>query len=459
MNKMLSPFQSFWKLPSGFLDGKILPDGNSGCNIVESVGTGKIKPVKFGDSTIFVETGWKSVERELEPLQRVVDPNSGEVLAAAGRMGKDTLFLPFNLTTALETFHYERYTQTDRKSIVLDKARRLYYSLRPLIPRSVQIKFRQSIVPLQSKTSFPLWPLDFSHDDLSRDVLHLILQLSDSTSIPFIWYWPDNYSYAAVLTHDVETALGCKNIPRIAELEKKYGFRSLWNFVPERYKFDRQLIEDLKTEGFEIGVHGLNHDGHLFDSYSIFLDRAKKINHYLQNWESVGFRAPSALRKLDWISQHIEAQYDSSCPTAEVHAPQPGGCCSVFPFFAGSLVELPFTLPQDHTIFVILEGKDKGIWFDVSSQIIARNGLVNIVVHPDYIEENDNLAEYEKYLIWIRNQGQGWFALPREVAQWWRTRCNLELVYSDRGWGVVGVDADRARIAHASTESNGLEIT
>ena len=38
----------------------------------------------------------------------------------------------------------------------------------------------------------------------------------------------------------------------------------------------------LKTNyGFEVGVHGLNHDGKLFQSRQIFEKRSHKINYYL----------------------------------------------------------------------------------------------------------------------------------------------------------------------------------
>jgi hypothetical protein len=46
-------------------------------------------------------------------------------------------------------------------------------------------------------------------------------------------------------------------------------------------------------------------------------------------------------------------EYDSSYPDTDPFEPQPGGCCSWLPYFNGPLVELPITLPQDHTLFVI----------------------------------------------------------------------------------------------------------
>ena len=70
------------------------------------------------------------------------------------------------------------------------------------------------------------------------------------------------------------------------ELEMDLGFRSSFNFVPERYEVSPALRQLLTENGFEIGVHGLNHDGKLFSSESIFRQRARHINDYLERWNA-----------------------------------------------------------------------------------------------------------------------------------------------------------------------------
>ena len=67
--------------------------------------------------------------------------------------------------------------------------------------------------------------------------------------------------------------------------------------------------------------------------------------------------------------------YDSSSPDTDPFEPQSGGCCSWWPFFNGKLVELPITLVQDHTLFVILRRPDEQLWVEkaeLSSE--SRNG-------------------------------------------------------------------------------------
>ena len=42
----------------------------------------------------------------------------------------------------------------------------------------------------------------------------------------------------------------------MTKIEKQMGFRSSYNFVPERYKVSSVLRDYLVENGFEVGVHG-----------------------------------------------------------------------------------------------------------------------------------------------------------------------------------------------------------
>ena len=51
---------------------------------------------------------------------------------------------------------YESYVERRR----LSSALRLYYALRPLIPRRLQLALRRACVPIQRSRSFPAWPIE-----------------------------------------------------------------------------------------------------------------------------------------------------------------------------------------------------------------------------------------------------------------------------------------------------------
>jgi hypothetical protein len=118
--------------------------------------------------------------------------------------------------------------------------------------------------------------------------------------------------------------------------------------------------------------------------------------------------------------------YDSSFPDTDPFEPQPGGCCSILPYFLGDVVELPITLAQDHTLFEILREPDISLWRDKATWIAEHGGLVNVVVHPDYLLDDDRLRRYEELLAFLTSMEGGWHALPREVASWWRRRAAFE---------------------------------
>ena len=54
------------------------------------------------------------------------------------------------------------------------------------------------------------------------------------------------------------------------------------------------------------------------------------------------------------------------------------------------------------------------------------------------------------HLAQLRAEGRIWTPLPRDVAEWWRARSKMELVYEDGEWRAKGPGSERARVAYAS---------
>jgi peptidoglycan/xylan/chitin deacetylase (PgdA/CDA1 family) len=333
----------------------------------------------------------------------------------------------------------EKYRAGQDRGRLLD----LYYQVRPLMPRSIQLALRRGYSRIQRKQPFPAWPVEPILVDLANQELTRILEARPGLSFPMVSYWPAGKEAAIVLTHDVETAVGVANIVRVREVERKYGLVSSWNFVPERYWFDHVLLREITDEGCELGVHGLYHDGRLFSSLEVFNERRPHINRYLRDWGSVGFRSPALHRRVEWLPL-IEAEYDSSFPDTDPFEPQPGGCCSIFPFELGRMIELPVTMPQDHTLFEILGQKDISVWKQKAEWIISNHGMVLVLVHPDYMVKPENLARYEELLAYLAGRSDCWYALPRDVARWWRKRLGS------------GVSIGRNGVAHIEGPAAGI---
>jgi hypothetical protein len=212
-------------------------------------------------------------------------------------------------------------------------------------------------------------------------------------------------------------------MPLVLEVERRHGFVSSWNFVAESYPISDSDLDLVRSAGCEIGLHGITHDGALFRDRASFEASLPKLHHYLEAWQAVGIRSPSTLRNADWMHE-LPVLYDSSFPDTDPFQPQPGGCCWIFPFMFGDVVELPITLDQDFTLFVLLRERTIDRWRRKSEWIIDQGGLINVIVHPDYMDA-DRLALYDEFLAFIAEKPGGWQALPRAVASWWRARAAL----------------------------------
>jgi hypothetical protein len=92
-------------------------------------------------------------------------------------------------------------------------------------------------------------------------------------------------------------------------------------------------------------------------------------------------------------------------------------------------IELPYTLPQDHCLFVILQEKDISVWQKKLDWIVENGGMALLNTHPDYMNgqggwklEEYPIDFYEEFLKYIKSkyEGQYWHALPKEMACFWK---------------------------------------
>jgi peptidoglycan/xylan/chitin deacetylase (PgdA/CDA1 family) len=348
----------------------------------------------------------------------------------------------------------ERYHGTSsRRSLPLSA----YYAVKPLLPRRLQIAMRRRYAKRQMRTEFPRWPIEPLLVERRLAKLRAELEQQGAERIPTIANWPDGKRFAAILTHDVESPAGVANVRKIIEIERRHGFVSSWNFVAEWYPIEDGLLDHVRAAGCEVGLHAIKHDCKLFESRASFEAELPAIHRYLAEWDAVGFRSPATHRNADWMPE-LGALYDSSFPDTDPFEPQPGGCCSILPFFLGDLVELPITLVQDHTLWEILRQETIEHWTRKSDWIVANCGLINLITHPDYLDTPARLRMYEEFLEYLAAQRDGWHALPGEVAAWWRTRAGLHCIEDGEGARIEGDGAERARLAWARRHGDDVTL-
>ncbi len=288
--------------------------------------------------------------------------------------------------------------------------------LKPLIPRVLQIKLRRALAKKSYPSARDIWPID-----------------PNSATPPEGWQgWPDGKKFALVITHDVDTPEGHNQCMQLAEIEKRHGFRSSFNFVAEDYKLSNELINDLRSDGFEIGSHSIRHKNP-FKSPEKFPALASQINRYLKEWKAVGFRSPSMYHNMDLLHQ-LNIEYDASTFDTDPFEPQPDGVGTIFPFWVPDrnknkgYVELPYTLPQDFLLFILLRQKNIDIWKKKLDWIAENGGMALFIIHPDYINfknkphyEKYPALYYEEFLTYIKTkyEGQYWHVLPKDMAHFW----------------------------------------
>ncbi|MEY4916438.1 MAG: hypothetical protein RL616_351 [Verrucomicrobiota bacterium] len=299
---------------------------------------------------------------------------------------------------------------------------RIYYRLKPYIPWRIRMAARRLLARRQRREHSAIWPINEA-----------------AGKIPDGWKgWPDGKKFALVLTHDVEGQHGVDKSVQLMQLEKNLGFRSSFNFIPEgEYRVNRELREELKQNGFEVGVHDLRHDGKLYWRREDFSENAGSINRYLKDWGAHGFRSGFMLHDHDCLHT-LDIEYDASTFDTDPFEPQPEGANTIFPFWVkrpqgGGYVELPYTLPQDSTLFLVLQEDTPEIWKKKIDWVVQRGGMVLVNVHPDYVGfDSQNKKPYEypaalyaEILNYVKEKysGEYWHALPHEVAAWYRENC------------------------------------
>ncbi len=424
--------------------------------LLAPISTAEIDDVAGPDAPEWLSVGdWQMLARpgtdrgkgeEIEGFARA----NGEMLYA--RFDPDTgrVSVPFNLSEAYVNYVHERWRSSAQGRHLSDRQLALFYRVKRFIPRSVQVRARRVLIRRQKDPEFPRWPLDESVSRLLRLYAKCLLLAAGRTELPFRWFWPKPYRAALVLTHDVESAEGLRLAVELADLEEERGLRSSFNVVADWYPIDWGIVRELQARGFEFGVHGVHHDRSMFSSRAAFESQQAAVREMAAKLGAVGFRSPATHRVIDWLAD-LPLAYDCSVPHSDPFEPQPGGCCSLWPFFLGDVVELPYTLPQDNTLFTLLGHRTVDLWGTQLERIESLSGLAQVLSHPDpgYLGDLSKRALYVEFLDLVRERSELWTPLPREAADWWRVRDDANGSDDRIALGTVRIDGDHVRVEPA----------
>jgi hypothetical protein len=392
------------------------------------------------------------------PAEPVYGADGGQ-FASIWRDTDGSVFLPFDPGEVMRLFWSEGYLDIGHSAVAAScraAAMRGYYLVRPAMPRSVQLRLRRLFTRVQAASTFPGWPIEDSLHDFYGWLFTVLADLA-GVPVPFLDPWPAGRSWALVLTHDVETADGYRDMDLLRGPERAYGYRSSWNFVGARYQVDGETVGSLQDEGCEVGVHGLFHDGRDLNLRRLD-ERLPAMWEHASRWNAVGFRSPATHRGWD-LMPRLGFDYDSSYSDTDPYEPQAGGCCTFLPFFNRGMIELPITLAQDHTLFTILQHPDADLWLRKARHVRDRGGMVLVLTHPDYAHDQRLTDGYRKLLDAFTGDDTAWHALPREVATWWRRRAASTIHADGDGWRIEGPASDDARVRFATVAGADTPMT
>lgn len=371
--------------------------------------------------------------------------------------------LPRHWSEAVEDLRLERYIKDARPSEWSRSKRSLgdfYYRARPLISLPIRKHIQRAFFKHWQQISFPSWPVDVTADHILEESLARSMKANGIERLPFIWFWPYGARACVALTHDVESKRGHDYCSKLMDIDDSCGLKASFQLVPEgRYRVSGELVREMRTRGYEVNIQDFNHDGRLFFQKNEFLRRARKMNEYGKSYGAKGFRSAVMYRNEDWYDA-LEFAFDMSVPNVAHLDPQRGGCCTVMPYFIGQILELPLTTTQDYTLFHVLHSYSTKLWATQIDMIKRHNGLISLLIHPDYIIEKSAATMYRtllSLLTKLRSAERLWYAVPGEVNEWWRARSKMRVVYHDGAWRVEGEGASRATVAFAKLAGERIE--
>jgi|ERR1700722_10672969 len=439
-------FRGFYRCPDGMLEfalkGKLSAEE----------GYFRVGPnvIGYGRSSLDLE-GENGAEANPRSAKNL-DSAMSDILGSE-TIGKARVELPFDPTEIIENLRLERYPHRVLQGWerVL---KRIYYGLRPVVSSGIRKKIQRFNARRSRNLPFPQWPVDTTVENICETILLRGLETRAVDQVPFVWFWPRGDRGCVVMTHDVETAAGREFCGALLDIDDSFGIKASFQIVPEeRYPVSAEFLNEIRRRGFEVALHDLNHDGRLFDSRGIFLRRAARIRDFAKEYGACGFRSAILYRKPEWLDE-LGFSYDMSTPNVAHLDPQDGGCCTVMPYFIGKTLELPVTTVQDYSLFHILDERSIDLWSVQTELILKKNGMVSFIVHPDYVIDREYRQVYEEllsYLRRLRETAQIWFALPREVNDWWRKRSRMSVVKRGASWQIEGEGSENAVLAFASS--------
>ena len=323
---------------------------------------------------------------------------------ATGTIGSETTALvTYDGKDVHTQFDWETWTTYILEERYRDQHRPLYTRL-PLHYHRVPPTIRRLCAGLYvrrlagtsvPRNTFPGYPIEQGFELLQ----HAVNKATGQTTEP-----PDS---PTLLTHDIDTAAGFDWVKPIASLEMAFNRRSIWYVVGCQYRLSHEILDWLVENGFEIGLHGYNHDNKLaFLSPDEIRRRLDRCLPLIERYNIRRFRSPSWFRnrKLYGVVRDYFEE-DQSCPDTDVCCPGGlGGCLQTRPFTIDGLRHTPTTVFFDATkLFGHPPERWLPFWKPKIEWLRDCGGHTVVMTHPDpHLSGHARaMKAYERLLVYL----------------------------------------------------------
>lgn len=235
-------------------------------------------------------------------------------------------------------------------------------------------------------------------------------------------HWPGDKRAAFTLSFDLDSATG---LQRALALKADPLFRDrkvTVNMLTHGYSFTREDLRRLREGGWEIGLHGDNHDARLaFERPSRIASRLDRSVSSLSRHGVTprGFRAPSLLY-TQALFRALEGRVAYSSSTAFDDGPF--SVRKIFPYRIGRLLELPITMPMDIELRSLGYSAEQiaACWWERYRYLLQHRGHALLVVHLDaHCFDGRIEAALRSFLARV-DRAEVWEATCREVSDFFR---------------------------------------
>jgi peptidoglycan/xylan/chitin deacetylase (PgdA/CDA1 family) len=220
------------------------------------------------------------------------------------------------------------------------------------------------------------------------------------------------------LTHDIDTARCAEFWPKVIAAERAVGVKSASNvLVNGPYTLDPGWLNDLSSDGFEIGLHGDSHDMAIgYRNPARIRERLRRCLDRLDQ-PVVGYRAPAFAisEPLLAILADLGFRYDSSVKANLFYR---GGLnlCAPYLYPGIDIWEMPLSLQDDGLFRDAGMNEDQAlrVTFETMRLCAVHDGLFVLNTHPVGLSEHP--AYYERFLKAVAADSACRIVPPRELA-------------------------------------------